>query len=109
MLQAAFLIDAAAKMTIIGIQQGVQRLFHRAANHFSLVRLDLALIDLDHLAEPCHFLAGFPCLVDSLVAPLGRSSSLLFYQPDLLLLNRARNSLYYLSIMERISPPQAAF
>jgi hypothetical protein len=37
----------------------VQGRFHRAANHFSQVRLNLVLIDLHHLAELRYFLAYF--------------------------------------------------
>jgi len=45
----------------LSIEQGVQRLFHRAPYDFSQVRLNLALINLNYLAQLRHFRTCF-CL-----------------------------------------------
>ena len=53
-----------AKSIRFSVQHRVQRFFHRAADHFSQVFLNLPLVNLDHLAQLRHF-----CLVTNQTYP----------------------------------------
>ena len=52
-----FIPLGSAKAVRFCIQQGVQRLLHRTAHHFSPMLLYLPLINLDHLTQLRYFLA----------------------------------------------------
>ena len=80
-----------AKTVGFGIQHGVQRLFHRATDHFSQVLLNFpSSIWITWL----NFGAS-PWLVGSIAPPLGPSLAPLFYQPNPLLFKCAKNSVRY--------------
>src|ERR1700722_10371117 len=67
-----FIPLGSAQTVGFGVQHGVQRLFHRAANYFSQVLLNLPLVNLDHLTQLRHF---------SLVGGLHHPSSRAFLRP----------------------------
>ena len=48
---AAFITPGAAKLVGLGIQHGVQSLFHRATNHLAKMVPDPGFINLDHLTH----------------------------------------------------------
>jgi hypothetical protein len=67
----------------LGIQQRVQRLLHRAADHFIQMRRDPAFVDLNHRVQTPHS-STLLLLVHLASVPWGLHISPMFYQPEFL-------------------------